>query len=216
MIRVNLLPVEETRHRRGTGRTQLAIFVACLVIEIGACAFFYVQKTQELAKVQDKVSSTRQQVDTIEKKVEKATDYEKKAKKLRNKLEVLNRIEQQSVGPVHVLEELQTILTPPRNAEERYAQSQKNWNVEWNPSHLWVETLTERQEGFELIGRALDADDVAEFLHRLETAEHFDNVQLDYVRPSKKNSRNMKIVGFRVTGGLQYQTKDDADPGQGG
>jgi Tfp pilus assembly protein PilN len=183
-------------------------FAVCLVLELAACGFFYVQKQQELSKLQDKLESTQNDVKQTQKKVEEAADYEKKAKKLRSKLEVLHQIEEQSVGPVHVLEELQTILSPPENPEERYAQSQKNWNVEWNPRHLWIKTLTEKQGSFEMVGQALDADDVAEFLHRLETAKHFQNVQLDYVRPSKKQARGTKVVEFRVTGGLTYRTSE--------
>jgi Tfp pilus assembly protein PilN len=141
----------------------------------------------------------------VEEEVEEAKDYEKRAQKLRQKRDVLDEVQRKSVGPVHVLDELLTILSRPENVEQRYNQRKKDWNVEWNPRHVWINTLKESEGSFEMSGRAVDADDVAEFLHRLETATHFQEVKLDFVRPTEGSGKSGEVVEFRITGQIQYQ-----------
>jgi type IV pilus assembly protein PilN len=213
MIRVNLLPVKEAR-RRSAGRIQLLIFVVVLVIECAILVFLHMVQQGKLEEVRDKVATAQKKVDKLEKEVEEAKDLEKRKKKLEQKLSVLDDIEKQSIGPVNVLEELLTILSRPKNVEQRYAQRKKDWNVEWNPRHVWIESLKESDGEFEMVGRAVDADDVAEFLHRLETATHFQNVQLDYVRPQDSDSGD--VVGFRITGNIQYRKPDEENGDQKG
>lgn len=210
MIRVNLLPIKEAR-RRSAGRIQLLIFTVVLVLEAAVLVFLFLAQQNKNEEIAGKVAKAQKKVNKLEKEVEEAKDYEKKMKKLRKKLSVLDRIKNKSIGPVHVLEELQTILSPPQNVQERYAQRKMNWNVEWNPRHLWIESLAENEGNFQMTGQAVDADDVAEFLHRLETASHFHNVQLDFVRPASDNRAGSSgsVVNFRITGKLTYTTKKD-------
>ncbi len=203
MIRVNLLPIRQER-ARSAGKFQLLAFAAILVVEIAVFGFLYLSMQDELAGVREDVQETEKAIEALEKDVEETKDYEAREKQLEQKLNVLANIEKKSRGPLGMLTELQTILSPPRNAEERYAQNQKQWNVEWNPANLWIASFTESGGSFELSGNALDADDVAEFLLRLETADHFRNVQLDFVRPSDTKAAGTQVVEFRVTGMLDY------------
>lgn len=200
MIRVNLLPIKEARRRRAS-RWQLFTFGAVLVLELGVCVFLYTAKQGDLKRVQEKVDRETQAVEKLEKEVEEAKKYQKRVDKLQEKLSVLDQIQKKAGGPVKVLEELQTILTPPANPEQRYKQRQKGWKVEWDPRRLWIQSLEETDGEFEKIGNAQSAEDVAEYLHRLETAPHFQDVQLDYVRPTDDESG---IVEFRITGVMKY------------
>lgn len=215
MIRVNLLPVKEAR-RRKSGRIQLLIFTIVLVIEIAILVFLHMAQQGKLEEVSTKVADAKQEVQKLEKQVEEAKDYEKKAKKLRQKLGVLDEIQRKSVGPVHVLDELLTILSRPKNVEQRYNQRKKDWNVEWNPRHVWINSLKESDGNFEMSGNAVDADDVAEFLHRLETATHFQNVKLDFVRPTGGGGDGGEVVEFRITGKIRYRKPDDEKDGKKG
>ena len=214
MIRVNLLPVKEAR-RRKSGRIQLLIFTIVLVIEVAILVFLHMAQQGKIEEVSKKVAKEKKAVQKLEKQVEEAKDYEKRAKKLRQKLSVLDEIQRKSVGPVHVLDELLTILSRPKNVEQRYNQRKKDWNVEWNPRHVWINKLTESSGSFEMAGNAVDADDVAEFLHRLETATHFQKVKLDYVRPTKGSGAS-QVVEFRITGKIQYRKPGDGKDGKKG
>jgi hypothetical protein len=117
-----------------------------------------------------------------------------------------------------MLRELQVMLSEPRNMEERHARREKGWKVEWDPSELWIKTLETTGGNFTMNGRAKDADDVPEFLQRLETAAHFHNVNFDYVRSADSGGES-DLVEFRVTGTVSYRAKrgggTEADGGDG-
>ena len=87
---------------------------------------------------------------------------------------------------------------------------QQNWNAEWDTRRLWLETLSEKGQAFEMTGAAVNADDVAEFLQRLTTSKHFQNIKLDYVEAKEKRvsqgrtARIVRYVTFRITGDLSY------------
>lgn len=66
-------------------------------------------------------------------------------------------------------------------------------------------------------------DDVAEFLQRMTTARHFNNVQLEYVETASGGGRSaavgqVRVVRFRIFGELSYlgyATARDANAEQG-
>lgn len=201
MIRVNLLPIEEER-RRSAGRFQLMVFGAILALEIVGCMFLYVAKSGQVEAMHQKVDDLEQEVAQLEKDVEETKEREKRARKLQKKKDVLEEIERSAVGPGPMLERLQVVLSEPATPEQRRTQSKKDWNVDWNPNHLWLKTFQQADGEFNLEGRAFDHDDVGEFLHRLETTPHFSDVSFDYVRREGNGDESGKrnIVEFRITG----------------
>ena len=102
------------------------------------------------------------------------------------------------------LDELQAMLSPPRNEEDRFAQLQKNWNVDWDTSRLWVRDFAESKGQFQMSGGAVNADDVAEFFQRLTTAKHFKKAKLAFVRATKAKGAGPRLVDFEISGVLTY------------
>jgi type IV pilus assembly protein PilN len=215
MIRVNLLPIKKAR-RRSAGRTQLVVFAALLILQIAAISAIYMAETAALDELKDEVTANQQQVKKAEAAVESAKQLENKQKELQQQVEILDELEKKRTGPVRVLDEVQAMLSPPRNEEDRHAQSRKNWNVEWDTRRLWITSLNENEGTFEMVGSAVNADDVAEFLQRLTSADHFDKVQLDYVKASGAKDSEVSLVEFRVTGNMAYTSKSETDTANDG
>jgi type IV pilus assembly protein PilN len=215
MIRVNLLPIKKAR-RRSAGRTQLVVFAVLLLLEVAAFAAIYMAETAALDELKAEVTVNRQQVKKAEAAVESAKQLEAKQSELQQQVEILDELEKKRTGPVRVLDEVQAMLSPPRNEEDRHAQSRKNWNVEWDTRRLWIASLDEDEGTFELVGSAVNADDVAEFLQRLTSADHFNNVQLDYVKASSKQDAEVRLVEFRVTGDMLYSLKSEENAANDG
>ncbi len=209
MIRVNLLPIKKAR-RRSAGRAQLIIFALLIVSEIAVCAVVYMAESSTLDALQQEVSQNQREVKKAEDAVESAKQLESKQKELEQQVRILDELEQKRTGPVRVLDEVQAMVSPPRNEEDRHAQSRKNWNVEWDTRRLWISSMSENEGTFELTGSAVNADDVAEFLERLTSADHFYDVQLDFVK-SQEGGDNVRLVEFRVAGNLSYTGEDEAD-----
>lgn len=205
MIRVNLLPIKQAR-RRSAGRTQLIVFAALLLAQIAVLALLYVVDSSELSRLKSEMNTLRAQVEQDKAAVKNAEELEKKKALLTQQLSVLNELEAKRTGPVKVLDELQSILSPPRNEEDRFAQLQDNWNPDWDPRRLWVEELSEGNGNFTMNGLAVNADDVAEFLQRLSTAEHFSEVELEVVeaQETKGQDETSRTVSFSINGKITY------------
>lgn len=215
MIRVNLLPIKKAR-RRSAGRTQLIAFALLIILEVAAFAAVFMAETSRLDELKSDVAQNQQKVQKAEQEVKSAKQLEAKQKELQQQVQILDELEKKRTGPVRVLDEVQAMLSAPRNEEDRHAQSRKNWNVEWDTRRLWISTLSEDEGSFEMQGSAVNADDVAEFLQRMTTAEHFDQVQLDYVKAKGSKGAKVRMVEFRVTGQLSYtkvQKEDGASDG---
>ncbi|MGM0555111.1 MAG: PilN domain-containing protein [Myxococcota bacterium] len=217
MIRVNLLPIKKAR-KRSAARNQLIIFTVLILAELAACAVIFLSESNRLDTLQSEVQQNQQQVKKAEKAVADANKLKQRQQQLEQQLSVLQELEEKRTGPVRMLDEIQAMLSAPRTKEEGYAQARKNWNTEWDTRRLWVQTFEESEGGFDMTGFAINADDVAEFLQRLTTAEHLYDVQLDYVKATSKGGggRNSEdMVEFHITGDVSYsgeQGKDAENP----
>lgn len=207
MIRINLLPIKQAR-RRSQGRVQLILFAGLILLEVAVLFAAYALVNEKLEEQKKVVAALEADVKAIESEVAGAEQLEAEAAQLAEQLGVLSRLEARRSGPVRMLDEIQAILSPPRNAEERVSQLRRDWNVEWDSRRLWVERFSEKEGTFELTGFAGNADDVAEFLQRMTTAAHFDDVQLDFVA---RSGRGQDLVQFRIYGDLSYTGFDGRD-----
>jgi Tfp pilus assembly protein PilN len=202
MIRINLLPTKQAMQRQ-RGRTQLLLFAGIILIQVVFLGLLYVIKSNELSEVQGRVSANTSQVKKAEGEVKDANTLNAKAEKLQKQIDVLKKLEQSRSGPVMVLDELQAMVSPPRNEEDRFAQLQKNWNVDWDTRRLWIESFEEKKGSFVLKGGAVSADDAAEFFQRMTTAKHFRNSRPKFVRATN-SKKALRLVEFEISGDLTY------------
>ena len=217
MIRINLLPVSD-EDRISQARIQLLLFIGLLVIEAIVLFLIYASNSSEIEELDKELNKKRAVVAQIKKDVQDADALKKETEKLEKQLDVLNQLKQKRSGKQKAAYEMQSMMSPPRDEEDRFAQLQKNWNVEWDTRRLWINTLTESAGVFELEGGAVNADDVAEFLQRLNTAEHFYDIQLDIVQAKQDSSgkgrgaTKVRYVTFKLAGKISYQGKSKEAP----
>ncbi len=205
MIRVNLLPVRKAR-RRSQGRMQLILFGGVLLILMAILAVVHLYYHDQLNQWQDEVSDAEATIAELEEETAGIEELEREARQLSAQLEALNELEARRVGPVQMLDELQAMLSPPRDEEARVAQMRRDWNVEWDTRRLWIDSFEEGDGGFTLDGYAGNADDVAEFLQRMTTAVYFGNVELDYI---DRQGGDAELVSFHLRGELDYTGFDE-------
>lgn len=209
MIRINLLPVSDG-DRLAQGRLHLLIFVGVLVMIAALLGLIFMATSAELEELKQRRDRGKAEVAQMDRDAKEIKALNSEAEQLQKQLAVLDELKAGRTGPVRMLDELKAMLNPPRNEEDRFAQLQKNWNVEWNTERLWLTSTIEKNQSFEMKGSAINADDVAEFLQRLTTSKHFQNIQLDFVEAKTaktaagRASRDIKYVIFRITGDLSY------------
>lgn len=209
MIRVNLLPVRKSR-RRSQGRTQLILFAGVIILEIALLGAAYIYIADELSGHQEEVERLEERVETLEEDAEGLEDMKDDVRSLAQQLEAIQELDDQRIGPVQVLDDLQAMLSPYDDDDPFVADLIERWrNPEWEPRRLWLERFEETGEGgFSLEGRAGDGDDVAEFLARTTMSVYFDNVELDYVQ---REGGSADLVSFQLDGDLDYTGFEDPD-----
>lgn len=215
MIRVNLLPIKKAR-RRSEGRTQMVVFVGLLLLQCALMAVVYMDLSSQVDDLKKEVAVNQRDVAAAEKELESAKVLEAKQVEQQKQVDILKELEEKRTGPVRVLDELQAVLSPPRNEAERHARARMNWNVEWDTRRLWVESWGEADGTFNMTGKALNADDVAEYLERLTSARYFSNIRLNFVKAVSATKDSVDLVDFSITGTLSYQDESAKDDGNSG
>ena len=222
IIRINLLPVSDT-DRLAQGRLHLIVFVGVLLFVIALLGLVFMATSAELDELRDIQQQTRAAVAQLERDSAETERLKRDVDALQKQLDVLEQLKQGRTGPVRMLDELKAMLNKPRDEEDRFAQMQNDWNVEWDPSRLWLEEFQElapkqgalgaapadRNSSFLIKGSAINHDDVAEFLQRMGSAEHFYDIQLDEVvsSPVKVGNKQIPKVTFGLKGKLSYLGK---------
>jgi len=110
---------------------------------------------------------------------------------------VLDSLVEGQAGPVKMLDELSLILTPVTDPILKLNVQKRGWNPDWDPKRLWIEAFREEKRKLKINGYARTNDDLAEFLHRMNTSKHFVNVRLNLSESVQASQMDgLKLVRF--------------------
>ncbi|SEA65197.1 type IV pilus assembly protein PilN [Desulfuromusa kysingii] len=169
MIRINLLPVRAAQKKEKL-RSQVSIFVLCMILVCIACGALYVQKMLAVRDVRDEIALIDKQNKALTKKIGQVRDFEKKQAELENKLEILKKLKDGKSGPVHLLDELSAAL----------------------PEKLWLTKFSEKSGQINLSGVADNENTVAEFMRNLDASPYYKNIELSVTEQTKAGERKMQ------------------------
>ncbi|MCP4403568.1 MAG: hypothetical protein GY801_40465 [bacterium] len=186
MIKINLLPKGD-RKRVGLGQ-QIAIIVLVLVATFSGIGFYWSYldgviegKNTEIAKTEDRLKELQEIIKEIE-------AFEAKTLALKQKLDVIAKLEKEQALPVHLLDELYLTLE----------------------DDLWLKNFQEGNFAITIAGTALSNPVVSDYLRNLQESEYFDEVELVV---SQKNVIGTQTVrNFQVKMKLTPPQGDDEAP----
>ncbi len=177
MIRINLLPVRE--ERRKADIRQFAVMLAgTLVASLAAVAFFHWTVSSEISRTKDAVAQTQRQIDQFGPQLKQVEEYRKTKAEIEQKLEVIDRLDQNRSGPVHVLDEIATHA----------------------PDKLWVTKVAARGQKITIEGMSLDNEIVAHFMTALNESPYFEDVEL--AETAAKQQGGFKLNEFELSAGI--------------
>lgn len=195
MIRINLLPVREAR-RRESGKQQLLLFAILIVAEIGGFFYWSSIKEEQLSRIRTQNQGLQAKVRELQNQTKAVAKIKAEKAELEKQKAVLDSLVEGQTGPVKMLDELSLMLTAVEDPALKLAQKKRGWNPDWDPRRLWIDTFVENNRGVRLTGHARSNDDLAEFLHRLNTAKHFTNVRLNFSEAAEHDG--IKGVRFDI------------------
>lgn len=186
MIRINLLPIRQTRKLEAARREMFLVAagaVLVLVAGLGAWAAFQVRLTQVEAQNRD----IQAEIDRLAADVAKVDEMEKFKAELERKLSVIDELRARKVGPVHMMDEL-TIAVPER---------------------LQLTKLDENGGQIVLEGISVTNEVISQFLRALDASPYFEAVYLQNIEampPQKDISVTLKR--FQITAKLVTPTAE--------
>ena len=173
MIRINLLPVRETKRQANLRKHAVVLGLAagvgvCISIGLGVsvAARTSAKETQILTATEElqKLEKTRQEVERF--RAEKA--------EIERKLGVIASLEKTRTGQVKVLDEVATRI----------------------PERVWLDEMQMREGVISLSGVSIDAEIVAEFMTSLSASDLFRDVTL--TETTLKEKEGLKLNAFQI------------------
>jgi type IV pilus assembly protein PilN len=180
MIRINLLPVRQTR-KIEAARRELVLALAgggvVLVCAAAAWAFFYLQ----LSSLKEGNIRLQNEIDQLAADVKMVDELEKFKAELQRKLSVIDDLRAQKTGPVHMLDDLSTAT----------------------PDKLQLTLLDTTGSDLKLEGVSVGNDQISQFLRQLDASPYFEQVYLQDIEqttPDKNTGATYK--SFKLTAKL--------------
>ena len=203
MIRINLLPIKKQIEQE-TSKRQLIVFAVVMLIQLVIFYFVFSHKAEELDGITQDNSNKASAIEQLKKQVADVEKLTTEKGLLEEQIGVLDQLQIGRAGPVRVLDEIQLILSKPRNDLDRLTYDKRGWNAQWEPERLWFNDMSENKGVFSLTGGARSSDDVAEFLQRLSTSLFFEDVRLLSVDQQEDKTARFSFVRFEIKGRITY------------
>ncbi len=178
MIKINLLPIRASK-KKETQRQQALILVSSLVGVLLVCLAVYAFFILSIASVKDEIANAEQELAELQIKIGKIKDLEKLKADVSTKLDVLNQLRREKVGPVNRL------LTVSSSS----------------PDKLWLTRYTESGTAVSVAGVAFNEELIASFMRSLEASNDFNNVEL--IVSEQIEMSGMKLKRFELKFSLQ-------------
>lgn len=216
MIRINLLTERKAKRRRGgaTDKGEQSLLLGFLILlGLGAAVYFLVHRPIQGEIEDQKAVNQRlsQQNDKIEKKTK---DFEKRKSAYEAAQKQAAAIEQLNAAratPAWFLWELSNILTPngqptitPEMEQRLEANENLRWQEGWDPKHVWIRSLEEKDGRFTLRGAAQSDGDVTQLTHRLQASMFFEDVRPRGSTKETDRKSGISYYNFTITGKVRY------------
>ncbi len=177
MIRINLLPVLQSRRVEAVKR-ELALGGLGALVIAGICAAMFIVVQAQVSDMSAKNKQLEDDIANLKSIVARVDEIDTLKQELQRKLDVIGQLKSNKTGPVHMLDELSNAT----------------------PEKLTLSELQENGGRLTLEGYAVNNEIISQFLSNLEQSEWFDEVFLIEIDQDEKNGH--KIKQFSVTARL--------------
>lgn len=162
MIRINLLPVRQTRKIEAL-RREVALAGILGAAIIGGCLFVWAGLGIRLSAVNADNAGLEAEIAKLAEDVKKVDEMEKFKAELEKKLSVIANLRARKSGPAHVLDELALAA----------------------PEKLQLTRVTEDSGAITILGTAVSNEIISQFLRALEASAYFEQVYLQNIEAAE-------------------------------
>jgi len=175
MIRINLLPVRAAQKKEQL-QSQIVILVLAVVATLAVCVFAYMAMSSRVEAARQDLQDKQSELNRLKSVIGEVRGFEAKKKELTAKLEVLDKLKANRIGPVRVLDELSRAI----------------------PERAWVESFSLDATGsIEIKGVGLKQEVVADFMRNLEASPYYQNIELVVIDQKESKGRTLEAFSIR-------------------
>jgi type IV pilus assembly protein PilN len=175
MIHINLLP---QKVRKEAFKSDLILFALLLVIAFVLSAGIYVSNATAIAHLKNDVARTKASISSMERFYKEYLALEKQKKELTARISLIEKIKEGRALAARILFDLPTLVK----------------------ESVWLKRFKKDEERFDLEGRALENESIADFVERLSKIPYAKDVELKSVEDVTEEG--MVIKKFLVQGSL--------------
>lgn len=171
MIRINLLPVRQTRKAEALRReTILAGMLGAIVL--GLCLFIWGGLNIRLSAVTAENKKLDAEIARLAEDVKRVEELELKKADLERKLSVIDQLRSRRSGPAHMLDELALAA----------------------PEKLQLTDIAEKNDAMVITGLAVSNELISQFLRALEASDYFEQVYLENIESYEAKTSGTPVV----------------------
>ncbi len=217
MIKINLLPQRRVKRSASQPSAKAALVGVGSLVAAGALVFFMVDrsKREELKRIDASNEDLRRQIARQTKDLEGYNEMVAAKETAEMRAFAIDRLIHAQVVPAHVLHQLGEILTTNRLPDmtdemtRRVGTGQgsdpnRRFQLDWDPSHVWMSAFTDTAGVFTLEGGAQSESDVTQLSKRLAASVYFIDVTPAGVDRMTDIPTGMNYFHFTITGKLAY------------
>lgn len=192
MIRINLLPVRESR-RAASLRKQGALLSGALGFGVLVCIVMQLWVSTSVSLERGRVAEAQAERAQLAETLKKIEAYQAEGKAISRKLEIIEDLERSRVGPVRVLSEVAARI----------------------PERLWLTRMKLSGGLLRIEGMSLDNEIIAAFMTKLENSDFVSGVELKSTRLKLTDGVKLNVFSLEARSHTQPSGEAPLETGAG-
>ena len=176
MIKINLLPVRAAE-KKAMAVQQIALFFAGVVVVLSAGLMVYGVKQLQISEAKRDITAANEKIDSLKAQIGKLEELKRIKEEVSSKLDILNQLRKNKIGPAQRLATLSTIA----------------------PDQLWLTGYSEAGYDIRISGLAFNEELIANFMRALEASADYMNVVLVVSEQAERQGNKLKRFEIRCT-----------------
>ena len=177
MIKINLLPYREEKKRQLI-KTQLSLAGLFLVPSILLIIILLILISTIISNTNTQIVEVKAEIKKQKVSLDEINTFKKEKETLKNKMQVIEKLEKGKYGPVHIIDHLAINL----------------------PGRIWLTKIDQKSMSMTIDGKALDNISISEYMVNLSKSDYFKSVDLNKIKTdNKKGPTGIQLKNFSLT-----------------
>jgi type IV pilus assembly protein PilN len=182
MIKINLLPYREEKKKQFI-KSQLTVAGLFILPAILLIILLFFLINTKISNTNKQISHVKAEIQKQKVSLDEIKAFKKEKEILKNKSQIIEKLEKGKFGPVHIIDHLAINL----------------------PGRIWLTKIEQKNMSMTIDGKALDNLAISDYMVNLTKSDYFKTVDLKKIKTdNKKGLMGIQIKDFSLTSTITY------------